>query len=61
MVDDFISNKLAVEVDKANKAYGHGIARTNDFGFKRGENMHKRITTDVMAALQALKRPKQLL
>ena len=38
-LEQLASRKLHVNVDKANQAYGHGIARTNDFGFEEGENM----------------------
>ena len=42
----------AKNVDRANAAYGHGIARTNDFGYAPGQNMNAQISTDVAAALR---------
>jgi len=43
---------------RAHKAFGHGIARTNDFGYEAGQNMCKQIPTDVSAALRILKSKK---
>ena len=40
----FDSGALAKENDEANKAYGHGIARTSDYGFAVGENMHEGVS-----------------
>ena len=45
---------LHVQVDRANLAYGHGIARTNDFGFQEGENMCRHVPMDVRAHLRQL-------
>jgi len=39
LVNGFISRRLHREVDQANRAYGHGVARTNDFGFPVGGQM----------------------
>ena len=39
--DAYINGSLAREVDQANDAYGHGIARTNDYGYAKGQNMCK--------------------
>ena len=33
LVEEFHARRLHVRVDRANVAYGHGIARTHDFGF----------------------------
>ena len=53
-MEQLASRKLHVNVDKANKAYGHGIARTNDFGFEEGENMCRNVPMDVRAQLRLL-------
>jgi len=55
LVDEYLNGALNVAVDKSNKAFGHGIARTNDFGYAAGQNMCKQIPTDVSAALRILK------
>ena len=44
LVTKFTSGALAKENDDANKAYGHGIARTSDYGFAVGENMHEGVS-----------------
>ena len=44
LVKKFDSGALAKENDDANKAYGHGIARTSDYGFAVGENMHEGVS-----------------
>ena len=54
LLDQLVSRKLHVNVDKANKAYGHGIARTNDFGFAEVENMCRNVPMDVRAQLRLL-------
>ena len=54
LLDDFVNRTLHRAVDKANAAYGHGIARTNDFGFQPGDNMNQELPTDVRAHLQLL-------
>ena len=54
-LEQLASRKLHVNVDKANKAYGHGIARTNDFGFEEGENMCRNVPMEVRAHLRQLR------
>ena len=56
--DEYVSHKLHCLVDAANKAYGHGVARTNDYGFEIGQDMARQseILTQVTAALQSLSR-----
>ena len=49
LLDDFLNKTLHKAVDTANRAYGHGIARTSDFGFKPGDNMNQDVPTDVRA------------
>ena len=56
LLEDLDSRKLHADVDRANKDYGHGMARTNDFSFRVGENMCCHIPTDVRAHLRLLKR-----
>ena len=34
---EFVSHELHRKADAANKEYGHGIARTNDYGVAEGE------------------------
>ena len=51
LLDDWHCGALSVKVDRANKAYGHGIARTHDFGYERGQNRNAQMSTDVAAAL----------
>ena len=41
LFDAYINGTLARDVDQANDAYGHGIARTNDYGYALGQNMCK--------------------
>jgi hypothetical protein len=41
LFDAYINGTLARNVDQANDAYGHGIARTNDYGYAPGQNMCK--------------------
>ena len=41
LCDDYINGTLAREVDKANREYGHGVARTHDYDFAPGQNMCK--------------------
>ncbi len=55
LVDDWVCDALSVRMDKANQDYGHGIARTHDFGYEPGQNMNTQIPTDVAAALKLLK------
>ena len=55
-MEQFARRSLHVEVDRANQAYGHGIARTNDFGFREGENMCLHVPIHVRAALRVLKK-----
>ena len=52
LLNDMAARVLHVAVDSANKAYGHGIARTNDFGFKSGENMCRDVSMEVKAYLR---------
>ena len=52
LLNDMAATVLHVAVDFANKAYGHGIARTNDFGFKSGENMCRDVSMEVKAYLR---------
>ena len=54
LLDDFLNKTLHKAVDMANTAYGHGIARTSDFGFLPGDNMNQELPTDVRAHLQLL-------
>ena len=56
LVDKWKAGELSAKVDQANKNYGHGIARTNDFGYEPGQNMNTQIPTDVAATLRNLKR-----
>ena len=51
LVDRYINGTLAKAVDIANKQYGHGVARTNDFGFPKGTNMCTVQPTDLSIAL----------
>ena len=53
--EGFVNRTLHRRVDKANQAYGHGMARTHDFGFKPGQNMCKQIPQHVAIALAVLK------
>ena len=54
LLDDFVARRLHVKVDRANIAFGHGIARTHDFGFRPGENMCRDIPIEVRAHLRTL-------
>ena len=54
LVEDFNTKRLHVRVGRANVAYGHGIARTNDFGFQPGETMCRGVPTEVRAHLRTL-------
>ena len=54
LLEDFDARRLHVRVDRANKAYGHGIARTRDFGFRPGENMCRDVPIEVRAHLRTL-------
>ena len=56
LVQDYDARRLHVRVDRANQAYGHGIARTHDFGFQPGENMCRDVGTEVLAHLRTLQR-----
>ena len=56
LVDKWKDGVLSRKVDEANMKYGHGIARTNDFGYEPGQNMNMQIPTDVAATLRNLKR-----
>jgi len=55
VLDDMGSRLLHVAIDKANKKFGHGIARTNDFGFKSGENMCLDVSMEVRTHLRIVK------
>ena len=55
LLEDLASRKLHVDVDKANIAYGHGMARTHDYGFEPGENVRREIPMDVKAHLRQLR------
>ena len=44
LVDEFLSHALHKKVDMANLAYGHGVARTNDYGFAEGEQICQTLT-----------------
>ena len=57
MIEDFNSRKLQVRVDQANPDFGHGIARTHDFGFKPGDNMCIDVPIEVRAQLRTLQGP----
>ena len=52
---DLASRKLHGDVDKANKAYGHGMARTDAYGFEPGDNMCTEVPMDVKAHLRQLR------
>ena len=55
LLEKLASRELQVDVDKANTAYGHGMARTHDFGFQPGENMCTQVPMDVKAHLRTLR------
>ena len=46
LLEAFVSGKLHGDVDKANKAYGHGMARTDAYGFEPGDNMCTEVPMD---------------
>ena len=54
LVDEYNSRALHQKVDAANKEYGHGVARTHDYGFAPGEQMCRveTITQRTAAVLQ---------
>ena len=54
LIGDYNSDKLHAQVDQANLKYGHGIARTNDFGFKPGDNMCTDVPIEARAQLRTL-------
>ena len=54
LIEDFHARRLHARVDRANKKYGHGIARTHDFGFAPGENMCRDVPIEVRAQLRTL-------
>ena len=54
LLDDFNDRRLHVRVDRANNEYGHGIARTHEFGFRPGENMCRDVPIEVRAHLRTL-------
>ena len=55
-MEELGARRLQVAVDKANEAYGHGMARTNDFGFAAGDNMCRTVPVDVRARLHQLQK-----
>ena len=55
LLEAFDSGKLHGDVDKANKAYGHGMARTDAYGFEPGDNMCTEVPMDVKAHLRQLR------
>ena len=54
LIEHYNNRKLHVRVDQANLDYGHGIARTHDFGFKPGDNMCTDVPIEVRARLRTL-------
>ena len=54
LLEDWTAGRLQYAVDEANAAYGHGIARTNDFGFNEGENMTRDVPLEVRAQKRML-------
>ena len=54
LLEEFHAKRLHVRVDRAYVAYGHGIARTHDFGFRPGENMCRDVPIEVRAHLRTL-------
>ena len=54
VLEDFDAGRLHARVDRANLAYGHGIARTHQFGFLPGENMCRHVPIEVRAHLRTL-------
>ena len=55
LLEALASRKLHVDVDKANAAYGHGMARTHDYGFEPEESMCREVPMDVKAHLRQLR------
>ena len=53
LLDDLNEGRLHRRVDEANKAYGHGIARTNEFGFLPGQDMCRHVPIEVRAHLRS--------
>ena len=51
LLDEFVSGRLACVVDKANAEYRHGIARTHDYGFAKGDDMREATITEKVAAM----------
>ena len=51
LLEEFHARRLHVRVDRAHVAYGHGIARTHDFGFQPGENMCRDVPIELRAHL----------
>ena len=56
LVEDYAARRLHVQVDQASLAYGHGTARTHDFGFRPGENMCLDVPIELRAHLRTLQR-----
>ena len=54
LLDRLDSGKLHQYVECANAKYGHGIARTNDSGFRQGENTNHHVPIEVRAHLHIL-------
>ena len=54
LYNDCVSHVLHKKVDAANVVYGHGVARTNNYGFAEGEQIgqKKTVTERVSALLQ---------
>ena len=55
LVCDCEAGILHERVDHANAEYGHGIARTGDFGFAPGDNMCRDLPMEVKAKLAAVR------
>ena len=55
LLEELDTRKLHFEVDRANEAYGHGVARTHVFGFTPGENMRRDIPMEIRAHLRQLR------
>ena len=53
LVAECDAGMLHDHVDQANAEYGHGIARTGDFGFAPGDNMCRDLPMEVKAHLAA--------
>jgi len=54
LVEDCNARLLHVRVDRANLAYGHGVAHTHDFGFEPGDNMCRDVPIEVRAHVRSL-------